>query len=79
MSVEKEEFKPGGARAGPEDACAARWVRTGRRMWKANAFVQARPNLYQGVTFWRHCRLYVLLIRSWTWIHGERFIREYGK
>ncbi len=31
MSVEKEEFKPGGARAGPEDACAACWVRTGRR------------------------------------------------
>ncbi len=44
MSVEKEEFKPGGARAGPEDACGACWVQTGRRMWKADALVQARPN-----------------------------------
>ncbi len=41
MSVEEEEFKPGGARAGPEHACGACWVRTGRRMWKANALVQA--------------------------------------
>eukprot|EP00984_Skeletonema_dohrnii_P022320 scaffold11453_cov78-Skeletonema_dohrnii-CCMP3373.AAC.2 len=29
-SVEKGELKPGGARAVPEDACGACWVRVGR-------------------------------------------------
>ena len=45
--VEKGEFKPGGARVGPEDACWACWVRMGRRMWLANALVQARPNCWR--------------------------------
>eukprot|EP00985_Skeletonema_marinoi_P000354 scaffold126_cov142-Skeletonema_marinoi.AAC.10 len=39
-SVEKGELKPGGARAVPEDACGACWVRVGRRRWMANALVQ---------------------------------------
>eukprot|EP00985_Skeletonema_marinoi_P032525 scaffold39165_cov180-Skeletonema_marinoi.AAC.3 len=43
-SVEKGELKPGGARAVPEDARGACWVRVGRRRWMANALVQARPN-----------------------------------
>eukprot|EP00984_Skeletonema_dohrnii_P022108 scaffold11221_cov144-Skeletonema_dohrnii-CCMP3373.AAC.3 len=41
--TEKGELKPGGARAVPEDACGACWVRVGRRRWMANALVQARP------------------------------------
>ena len=31
MPVEKGELKPGGARAGPEDACGACWAGIGRR------------------------------------------------
>eukprot|EP00985_Skeletonema_marinoi_P027024 scaffold21542_cov129-Skeletonema_marinoi.AAC.1 len=46
-SVEKGELKPGGARAEPEDACGACWVRVGRRRWMANALVQARPNCWR--------------------------------
>eukprot|EP00985_Skeletonema_marinoi_P006009 scaffold2603_cov168-Skeletonema_marinoi.AAC.1 len=46
-SVEKGELKPGGARAVPEDACGACWVRVGRRRWMANALVQARPNCWR--------------------------------
>ncbi len=40
MSVEEGEFKPGGTRVGPGDACGACWVRIGRRMWLAKALVQ---------------------------------------
>eukprot|EP00984_Skeletonema_dohrnii_P024112 scaffold13207_cov111-Skeletonema_dohrnii-CCMP3373.AAC.2 len=46
-SVEKGELKPGGARAVPEDACGACWVRVGRRRWMANALMQARPNCWR--------------------------------
>ena len=41
MSEKRGEFKSGGTRVGPEDVCGACWVRIGRRMWLANALVQA--------------------------------------